>query len=121
MNEEMSEELKAEVLASQLPMICNMIQIVGIDYIKDAARLLSEKASLMDASAVLIRGYSPKKADLLREQALALDHITQFTESFDRCTELKTQLAIEGENYSKFEKLFGFLHSGMVGTWILIT
>jgi hypothetical protein len=79
---------------------------VDVDYIKEAAKQMREKANFNDSAAVLNRMYLPSKQDCIRKQAESLQHLANLIECLKEVDKLKLQVAAENYNLEKINNLF---------------
>jgi hypothetical protein len=91
---ELSDERSQEV-ADILKMSMGILQMLDVDYCREAVKAFRKQASFQDAASVINGNYNPKRTTLLYKQADALEALCNYLDRSRQCSELKAEIQQE--------------------------
>lgn len=95
-------EIQAEIIKSLVPSLI----LLDIEYVRELAKELKEKASWQESAFILNPNPSFSKLDLLREQAKALTQLCDYVDTLKAIDGLKGEVEQERIQRDTISKLF---------------
>lgn len=99
-------EAKSMEQAAVISMVNVFLHGLDLEYCQALVKKLHEQAGRQEGLAVLLPRHPQVGNDLLRSQAIALDHLVQYIQYLKACDELKKQLKHELTVQDSIAKLF---------------
>ena len=87
-----SKEVKAHETAHLIKIANTFLSQLDIEFIEQSAKETMEQADWQETIIVLNPGFNQSKTDLLREQGIALKHLSNYIKSLKECDNIRTKI-----------------------------
>ena len=103
----MSEAIeKSEALAAVIEGLKAYFPLIDLEHAKTVVKRMREDSTRYDTMAVLVRGYTPKKSEIMQKSADAIQALVDFVELNIAIGKLKGDVRSEENHYEQIAKMF---------------
>lgn len=106
MSEAKTDKEKSEELATIIEGMKAYFPLIDLAHAKKVVADMRSQSSRYDTMAVLMRGYTPKKSEVMQKSADAIQALVDFVELNIEIGKLKGEIRSEENHYEQIAKMF---------------